>query len=295
MPSYTRKQMRATLILADGNNTKFPGTNNNTLILAGLRMSATSLQAASLSTNMDLKIYGMRPQDMNALTVTFFGSTGAIPRNAVIVETNDGTGWTQFFSGTIMQAQPEYRGSPDAYFHLQARVGYDVQVASAKPLSYPGDANAADIVETIAGLMGFAFKNHGVTAQIAKGAYFPGTLYDQLTAVCTAARIVFFVHNNQIDIMPINAGTDNPEVILAPTSGLVNYPVIEQGGLILNVLYNPAIQGGTRLVVKNTDIPAANANWNPIQLLHALESELPGGAWFSEIHCVPFVVGGAAA
>lgn len=290
MPSFTKKQMRVTLTLAPENNTKFAGTNSNVLVLTGLRMIATAVQVGSQMTDLDLKIFGMKADDMNALTVTFFGgNSSAVPHNVCVVETNDGNGWAQFFEGVIFQAQPEYRSAPEAYFCLQAQVGYTAQISPTPALSYPAGADLAGVVETIATACGFSFENHGVDIQISKGAYYPGTLTDQLRSICSAYHVAFYIQGNVLAITPVGSAQNIPVVVLSPTSGLIGYPVIESGGLLISCLYSPAIKAGGKVQIKGSDLPAANANWCPIRLLHSLEAELPGGQWTTEIHAVPFV------
>src|SRR5262245_27014284 len=53
--SFTVKQLRVTLILT-GSNAVFPGTNSNTLVLEGLRMSAQVQSVARLATQCDIRI-----------------------------------------------------------------------------------------------------------------------------------------------------------------------------------------------------------------------------------------------
>jgi hypothetical protein len=133
--SFTVKQLRATLILG-GSNQVFPGTTSNRLTITGLRMSVQVLQVARLAATLSMKIWGMRRDFMNALTVAW-----AIPPvildNVVIVEAKDNNdpdpeqGWTQIFSGTITEAQPEYRAQPNVYFSLQASCGYFQKIEPA--------------------------------------------------------------------------------------------------------------------------------------------------------------------
>src|SRR5580658_4308672 len=137
-----QNQLRVTLILSDQNsNGVFPGTNSNTLVLTGLRMIANiQTVPGSVSTHLDLKIFGMKLADMMALTTVFFNvGQGAIVFNQLILEQNSGNGWTQVFSGMIIEAQPEMRGSAAAYFQLQGIVGYQHQITPVPPISYKGN------------------------------------------------------------------------------------------------------------------------------------------------------------
>jgi len=149
------KQLRVTLTLSPQNsNGVFPGTNSNTLVLTGLRTIASIQTVPGVPTGADVKIFGMRQADMNALTTIFFNASGG-PRNVIvynniIIEANSGDGWTQGFSGMIVEAQPEYRGAPMVYFNIQAVLGYQHQITPVPPSTYKGTVDAASIMETLA-------------------------------------------------------------------------------------------------------------------------------------------------
>ena len=292
--SFTQKQLRVTLIL-ENTNAHFPNTNSNTLVLTGLRMMAFVEASASSAPTAELRIYGMLPADMNALTVLFFsaGADGPIFNQIVIVEANDGSGWVQVFSGTMIEAQANYASAPDVYFHMQARISYYAQINPVPPASFPANVAVATVVKNLAAQMGFAFENNGVSTMLSTP-YFPGTLFDQLTSVCQAAKVDFYFLSNgapgqpgTLVICPQGQGRKNaPMVILNATSGLVGYPMIERFGLTVECLWNSAISGGSQIKVES-DLPPANGMWSPFFLRHALSCNFPDGPWFSQLSCYP--------
>ena len=284
MSSFTEKQLRATLILADP-NTKFPGTNSNTLILTGLQMIAVIEGITRRATQLDLQIHGMTQGDMEALTVVWF-QPPAIKDNAIVLEANDGTGWTQVFSGTITEAQPEFRSAPAVFFRIQAVVGYLAKITPVPVTSYSQDVPVSTVVAAIAKQMGFAFEDNGVTAILHKP-YFPGTLYDQLQSACAAGNVDYYIEGGKVSIMPANKPRLNtPVIVLNKDSGLVGYPVLERFGISVQCLFNPAIIGGGKIKVQSSFKPA-NGLWTPYYVTHTLESVRPGGNWFSLLLCNP--------
>jgi hypothetical protein len=274
----------------------FPGTSSNTLILGPdssgtqLRVIANVSAVARLSTTAEIKIFGMLPADMNALTVAWFNSP-VVQNNLVILEANNGNGWAQVFSGTIIEAQPDYRGMPAAFFRIQANVSYAAQLAPVPPLSYPQGASVASIVQTLAAQMGYSFENNGVTATVPPGSYYPGTGFDQLQTVCQATDTDFYFSGSTLAIVPSGLGRINvPAVLLTPTSGLEGYPVIERFGITIYALFDPNFLGGGQVQLSGSDIPAANGVWTPFSLTHQLESMNPNGAWLSTLHCTKYGV-----
>jgi hypothetical protein len=280
--SFTAKQLRVTLILAN----PFPGTQSNTLVLTGMRIIAVIQAVARLATSADIRIFGMLPADMNALTTIFID--GALLNQLVIVEANDGSGWTQVFSGTFLEAQPDYRAAPDVFFHIQARAFYFEAIAPVPPLSYPTAVSAVTVIEQIAKQLNVTVQNNGVTAQLGAGAYYPGTAYDQLQKVCNDAGVDYYIMGKVLAICPHGFAQQNvAPIILSPQSGLIGYPVIERFGVTIDCLFNPGIIGGGQIQVEGSDIPAANGKWFPFALTHVLESLVPGGSWFSNLQCGP--------
>jgi hypothetical protein len=290
--SFTSKQLRVTLIL-ENTNAHFPNTNSNTLVLTDLRMIAFIEGVARLATTAEIRLYGLLPADMNALTVVFFNPGGGVLNQIVIVEANDGTGWFQVFSGTMIEAQPDYRGAPDVFFHIQARIGYFAQINPVPPASYTGATDVAGICASLAKQMGFAFENNGVKVKVSNP-YLSGTAFDQLTTICAAANVDFYFIPNAtpgapgtLAITPGGGVRPNvPVVVLQQGSGLVGYPVLERFGLTVECLWNSGITGGGPVKVES-DLPPANGLWSPFMLRHALSCNLPDGPWFSQLSCYP--------
>lgn len=285
-----QNQLRVTLILSDQNsNGVFPGTNSNTLVLTGLRMIANiQTVPGSVSTHLDLKIYGMKLADMMALTTVFFNvGQGAIVFNQLILEQNSGNGWTQVFSGMIIEAQPEMRAAAAAYFQLQGIVGYQHQITPVPPISYRGTTSVSTICAALAANMGYAFENDGVTATITNP-YLPGTYWDQLNRVCSATGTSYTLAGDTLAIYPAGAArTIPPMQSVAPGQGLIGYPTLEKFGIILTTYFDPALQAGGKIQVSGSVITPANGVWSPFMLDHQLEGNVPGGGWFSVSQCIP--------
>lgn len=292
--SFTAKQLRVTLILA-GANTVFPGTNSNTLIVDRLRVSAQIQAVARLATQCELRIFGMRQQDMSALTVVW-ANPPIVLDHIVIVEANNtgrDDGWVQVFKGTIVEAQPDYRSQPDVSFSILAVTGYFVKVNPVPPTSYPEQADIGAIASDIVGRMGPPWTLTVVDAAndvVLSNSYFSGTLWDQLAQACQAANCDFYVQGDEILITPNGLPRDSiPSVVLSPESGLVGYPMFERSGLNVSAEFDPAFQCGSALDIQSS-VPNATGRWFPYSMFHELESEMPGGRWFTTMQCLRVLV-----
>lgn len=282
--SFTRKDLRVTFILA-GTNQVFPGTNSNTLVLTGLRVSAKVKTVARLAAQADLRIWGMLPADMNALTVAW-ANPPVVLDHLVIIEANDGNGWVQVFKGTIIEGQPEYRAAPDVYFHVLGVIGYFQKIQSAKPTSYPAGVDVQLAVFDIITQMGFTAVIAGDVNGVLTNPYFSGTLFDQLQQCCEAAGADFYLLGDTILITASGKPRDDlPAVVLNKDSGLVGYPVYERAGLNVDALFSPAFLCGTPIDLTST-VPNATGRWYPFSTQHVLESQMPKGKWTSRLQCL---------
>lgn len=286
MNSFTQKKLRVTLIMA-GANSVFPGTNSNTLVLENLRISARVQAVVRLATQADIQIYGMKSADMDALTVAW-ANPPIVLDHLVILEADAGKGFVQVFKGTITEAQPNYRDAPNVSFGLLAVTGYFQKINPAEPRSFPVSSDIDTIAAGIVGEMGgdWTFVNGGAFGTLAKGAYFWGTLWDQLAQACQATDTDFYVIGDTVLLTPANQPAESqPAVVLTPQSGLIGYPSYERAGLIVNAIFDPAFACGTALEVQSA-VPSATGRWYPYALAHFLETRMPHGQWMSEMQCL---------
>lgn len=300
--TFTEKQLRFTFVLS--NNSVFAGTNNNKLVVTGLR-AQVDIRGSGMPAfpEAQIRVYGMLPSDMNALIALAFQTEGVL-RNSVTVEANDGRGWSTAYAGQILTAQPDYAGVPDVPLVITSRMlGYE-SINPATATSYTGATDVATIVSNIATKMGASFENNGVQA-VLSSPYFSGVLTDQLRDVCAHANIDCYQEaGNQsanltttIVIAPRGAPRAAlPVFALAPISGLVGYPQRDSRGYLnVQAYYNPAFRQGGQIDLSNAgapDVPGgdffnANGRWLIGTLSHALSSLLPGGPWFSSILAYP--------
>lgn len=289
MTSFAAKQLRFKFVLSNG--ITFDQSNSNELTVTGLR-ATVRIKGSGFPAfpEADLRINGLRQQDMNALTALSFQTLG-VERNTVIIEANggDGNGWSSVFAGQIITAGPDYTSAPDVAFHAFARVLGFESINPATPTGYTGATDVAVIVQTIATKMGFGkIENTGVVGITLDSPYFANTLAEQLRTVVQQAGIDCYIDGNVIAITLKGQPRVTPTWVLTPSSGLVGYPTLDSRGFIgARSLFNPAFRFGGRVRIAGSDLPRANGDWLIGTLSLLLESVKPGGAWFSDLLCYP--------
>ena len=288
MSTFTAKRLRFTFSLANAAAT-FEGTNSNTFVVTGLR-AAVHMNGSGFPAFPEARavINGLKQDDMNALTALSFQMEG-VTRNVFIVDADSGDGWSTVFAGEIVEAGPDYSNMPAVGFHILARVLFFFSINPAPVTAYTGATSVASIVSNIAARMGKAFENNGVTT-VLDSPYLPGTLAEQLRSVCQQAGIDCYNDpaGNVIAITPKYQPRRVPRWVLSPAIGLVGYPKLESRGYIqARSVFNPAFRFGGPVRIEGSDLPRANGDWMIGVLSHTLESETPGGAWFSDSLCYP--------
>lgn len=303
--SFVRRQLRARFVL-DDSGAVFPGTNSNTLIVSGLRMSASVQASALQQSQMSLRVWGMKRQDMDAITVAW-ANPPVVLNHRVILEANNGEGWNKVFGGTIIEAQPEYRSSPDTHLSLLASVGYFQKIQAAAPESYTETVDIGLVCSDLAIKMGFTFVNGGANAVLSGPIYLFGTLLDQLDQACRMAGCDYYLTGSAssptaaalpgsptpddsqgtLTITPRGKPIEGEGVaaVLSAKTGLIGYPVYDRSGLNVQALYQPAFSCGVPIQIESI-VPAATGLWYPYSMTHQLDANLPNGKWMTNMMCL---------
>jgi hypothetical protein len=288
--SFTRKKIDVTIQLGEG---QFGASGSNTVTLSGLRVHA-GIQAfgGDAQPQVQLRIFGLPLQMVNQLTAIGPINSAVLFKNSVLVAAGDDeTGMQTVYDGTIWQAWGEFQGMPDAPLNVIGVGGLASALKPVQALSYTGATDVAQIMQTLAQTMGLAFENNGVSVMLSNP-YLPGAALQQVRACARAANIFFAIDRGTLAIWPkTKTGNQQPArngdaVTISTATGLVGYPTFSSNGIVLTTAFNPQIRiGGTAQV--ESSLPVANGKWIVNQIMHNLQSETPGGQWFTQILGVP--------
>lgn len=279
MPSFSnKKQLRFVITLGTG---KFGSSNNDTVTLQGFRAIADIDKAGGMMMGtLKAKIYGVRQEDMNSITTLQWKPRTWIP-NTVEVFAIDGAAETLVFAGNIVNAWADYQSMPDVYLQIQAQAAFFNALKAIPPRSFKGPIDVPSVMAQIAGDLGYTFENNGVTTQLTD-LYLPNTGLEQAKDLARAAGCDLYLDDKVLAITPPNVPRKALIPVISPTSGLVGYPTFDGVGVNFQALFNPGVTfGGT--IKLDTDVKQAAGEWIVTSVAHRLESEKPGGAWFSTI------------
>lgn len=283
--TFAQKEIDLTISLGTG---QFGDTGANTVTLSGLRIKAEIQQfGGDAMPQVQLLVYGLPPTMINQLTTIGPINSAVMYRNSVLIAAGDsGSALTTIYNGTIWQAWGDFNQIPDAALNIAAVGGL---AASLKPVgasSYPGSADVGTIMRALAKTAGLNFVNNGVSVQLSNP-YFPGTALAQIRECAQAADIYFAIDNGALQIWPKGGSRNSSVPLISPSTGMVGYPTFSSNGLMLTTTFNPSVVIGGLIQVQSSITPA-NGQYVATQISHSLESNTPGGQWFTHILGVPF-------
>lgn len=279
MPSFdSKKQLRFVITLGTG---KFGSSNNDTITLQGFRAIADIDKAGGMMMGtLRAKVFGVKQVDMNSVT-TLQWKPGTLIPNTVEVFAIDGTAETLVFAGNIVNAWADYQSMPDVYLHIQAQSAFFNALKAIPPRSFKGGVDVASVMAQIARDLGYTFENNGVSTQLTD-VYLPNTGMEQAKDLARAAGCDLYLDDKILAITPPNVPRKVIIPLISPASGLVGYPTFDGVGVNFQTLFNPAVTFGGSVKLE-TDVQQAAGEWVVTSVGHRLESEKPGGAWFSTI------------
>lgn len=273
-----KKELKFVITLGTGT---FGSSSNNQITLQGYRAIVNIDKAGGMMMGtLRAQIYGVSQSDMNSCVTLQWKPRSFIP-NTVQVFAIDGQTQTLIFSGNIVNAWGNYDAMPDVFLMIQAQAAYLAQITSVKPRSYDGSIDVATVIAQIANQIGFNFEHNGVNTPLSNQ-YLGNTALEQAKTLAKAAGIDLYVDDGVLAITLPNMPRNKPIPLISAQTGMKGYPTFDGIGVNLEIFFNPSVIFGGSIKIQ-TDIPQAAGVWIVTSVSHQLESEKPGGAWFSRI------------
>jgi hypothetical protein len=277
--SFVKRRVTVVFQLGEG---VFGESGTNTVTCSGLRVHAHIDKVFGPGMGeAQIRIHGLTPSLLNQLS-SLNQATMAIRKNTVIVSAGDDVnGMATVFQGQIMISQIMLNTAPDTALMVLAQAGAFAAVQLVPPSSYPVSADAAVVMQNLAHLAGLSFENNGVSVQLATP-YYPGSPLEQIRKCAQAAGIEYVIDDTTLAIFPVGGARGTQIPVISPATGMVGYPNYSTSvyGIELTTLFNPLLRPGGKVQVESS-LAVANGTWQVFNMQHELESEDPGGQWFT--------------
>lgn len=301
--SYIERRIDVTITLGEGS---FGQTGSNTVKLTGLRVIATIQRLGPPSFSAaEIRLFGVPPSIMNQVSTLGVPLPMVRVNNTVAIAAGDDTnGMATIFRGYIYRAWQNMDSAPETFLHVICNTGAVDAMKPVAPISYPGSADVATIMQSLATQMGRTFVNNGVQVMLSNP-YFPGTALEQAQAVARAANIEMDDEGpfGKLTIWPKNKTKEGAAPLIAAESGMIGYPRYQDQGMDVRCIFNPSISLGGKIILRSSigdatqQVPAQgatqqqvqaagpNGEWYVTRLTYELSAQVPNGPWFCDLSC----------
>jgi len=280
MSSYeNKKDLKFIITLGTGT---FGSNSKDQVIIQGFRASVNIDKAGGVQMGtLRAKIYGVKQSDMNSVTTV--GYRVEILPSVIEVFAIDGPIETLVFGGNIVNAWADYANMPDVFLHIQAQAANHNMLKPAKARSFKGAVDVATVMEQISKEMGYTFENNGVNVKVVDLSM-NNTNMEQAKYLAETAGIDLYLDDKTLAITPRNAPRKTlsiPE--MSATSGMIGYPTFDGFGVNFSTLFNPSVTFGGLIKITTKEVQRAEGEWVVASMSHDLESQTPGGKWFTTV------------
>lgn len=271
--AFTKKLITVQFEMANG---QFEG-GGNTARVSGLRVSCLIVNAGQGSGQAEISIWGLPLSMMNQLS-TVGSQFKKMYQNKIAVLAGDAEGGQSIvWTGSIVYAYVDAQGMPDVVFRVSSLPAPYYAVKPIPPTSIKGSADAAQMMERLAGQMEMSFENAGVDVKLSNP-YYPGTAWTQAQQIAKHGNFNMGIDRGTMVIVARGKARQGETVLISPQTGMIGYPLFEQAYIIVTALYDPAVKYQGLVEVKS-DLTPANGTWKVNRLEYQLESQVPHGRW----------------
>ena len=276
-----KRVIEASITLGSG---QFGDQQGDTITLTGLRMMASiNSVGGEAQGQAAIRIFGLPLSIMNKLT-----SVGPIMnqirlKNKIQISAGDeGSALRVVFQGVIDTAYAELNAAPDVALAIVAFSAYEAAVKPANASAFVGSVDVAFMMQQFATQLNLGFKNNGVSVKLSNQS-FNGTFLDRINECARAAGINYTIDRGVLSIWNQMSHTNDDTITLSPQSGLVGYPALNSQYIALKSVFIPNAHLGQRVTVSGSEVESVNGTWTIFTVAHNLESQTPGGQWFTEL------------
>jgi hypothetical protein len=284
MKSFSNKKGLRFVITLGDNSPSLNDSGANQITLEGFRATANCENAGWVQMGgLAAEIFGVSQSDMNKITTYPLRIDKAL-QNKIVVYAIDGEQESVVFAGNMVRAWPEYSRMPDVSLIIQAQSAYAAALKSVPPKSFKGAVDVAEVMRQIATSMGMNFENSGVDIKLTD-VYLPNTALEQAKELARMANIELHIDGNTLSIWAKGSHRNAFIPLVSYDTGMIKYPSFDGAYLKFESLYNPSFITGGLVTVESDNIQACG-QWQILKISHRLETEKPGGAWFSSVTAV---------
>ena len=278
-----RKEIKVTITLAGEDETFVSGQNKNQMSATGLRVLADIAYGyGAIMPTAQIRIFGLALEKMTKLLRVRWNTMDAMLNRVKIEAGEQGEKLITVFEGNITFAYPDFANAPDVALVIESMTAALENMKPARPSSYQGKIDVADIVQDIVDDMGYQLENNGVS-KIIDGETMNATNVAKLRYLADSCKFDLYIENALVAITPRNGSRNIQVSVITPSTGLLGYPVPDLRGVSFKCLHDPLIRFGSVVKLQGSMIDVCNGDWRVYGLHKSLEANQPNGNWFCDV------------
>ena len=278
--SFTRKILEVRVTLRAGS---FGDGKGNTKIITGVPLKVKIEKNGPPDKNKaSVEAMGLRYEDMEQLSTLAFKPLKTAKNVMEIYAGDEKDGLSLAFQGEVTSAAADFNTAPDIWFKLEALAGYFGATTAQGPSAVRGNQPVADFIARQAQVMGYTFRNNGVSAQL-NNSVFNGSPLEQAHAAAREVGAELLLDDGVLTLSPAGGATGAQAVKLTKETGMLGYPTLTSEGVEVKAISDPAFKIGGFVAIESV-VPKASGTWRIIKLAHELHAFVPnGGPWESKM------------
>lgn len=272
--TYQKRRLKFQFKLSSG---AFDENGNDTLTIDNIKASVNVGGYGGVSgTVLNAEVYGLGLERMAMLSFKGIQYERTI-QNMMKVWAND----ELIFTGSIGSCYTDLGRMPDAPLIIQATsTGYD-QSVPVKDFHVQGDAKVADIISSIAKIIGYQAVIGDSVNDVEADPFYTGNYIEQITACARAHNLNWDFRNGTIYVWKEGDTIDKTVPLVSAKSGLIGYPIFNGWGVTITTMFSSLLVRGRNLQLQ-TDLPNASGLYGINNSQYILSTWQEGGPWFTQ-------------
>lgn len=275
-----KKVIRSTITLA---NDRFDD-NTNQLVAEGLRtLCRVQFGGGAIMPHAEIVIYGLRLDVMHKLMRIRWQDINSM-LNTIRIEAGEAGEFSLVYEGNITFAYIDTTNAPDVSLRIRSITAIYEAYKPSPQRAFSGSLPVVGVIERITSDIGYKFVNSGVPESLRMTDVTLGDSdLNKIRKLCRDYEIDLYIENRSITIAQQGAPREIRIPVVTPQTGMIGYPVPTMQGVDFRCLYNPMIRFGGVVRIADSLMQTTNGEWRVFGVTLQLESEMPGGAWFTDV------------
>lgn len=250
------------------------------------RMRLRLRQGGKQFSNLRVEIFGAPLDAMNQIARLWLDPLTPSNADSIQVEVGAPEGnYVLWFTGTIAWASVDASSMPFVKLVIEANAAFDLMNQPGVPYANTGPVSLRTALTEILQPAGYTLRYAESAPEYQmSNIRVQGSPFEQLAALLSQyPTLTWDVNLTQLTVRDVRAPFGSDSIRIAVDTGMQRAPIYSTSGVVLATLFNPMIRPGVALDIETNTEFINRTQWVASVLVHALDVQLPGGQWTTEI------------